>query len=137
MNPPNQDNTGYDPAKGGAWYAANWRVEDGKYVFPVLDEIFDRIGENAKSMGMQSDAVAHSTRSTRIRKIETSSRIVTEESASWQDDNVRRFVTFDNLGSDGYQVNHDNPMDYADHVDVADINSQSTGDVRQTVTTPK
>jgi hypothetical protein len=88
-------------------------------------------------MGMQPDTEMHTTRSTQIRKIETTSRIVTEENAEWEDNNIRQFVTFNNLQSSGYQVNHDDPMDYADEVEVQDINSRSTGEIHQTMTTPK
>lgn len=137
MNPPNQDSAAYNPATGGAWYAANWYVQDGRYVFPALNEVFQRIGPNASSMGMQPDTELHTTRSTQIRKIETTSRIVTEENAEWEDNNIRQFVTFNNLQSSGYQVNHDDPMDYADEVEIQDINSRSTGEIHQTMTTPK
>ncbi|MDD5574442.1 MAG: hypothetical protein PHH75_04610 [Candidatus Omnitrophica bacterium] len=137
MNPPNQSNNGYDAAVGGAWYAANWRIENGRYVFPVLNEIFERVGEHAESMGMQQDTVTRSTRSTRIRKIETTARTVTEENAEWEDNSVRQFVTMDALQPNGYQVNYDNPMDYADRVEAEEINSQSSGEIRQTMTTPK
>ncbi|MFB3918945.1 MAG: hypothetical protein ACE14U_02630 [Candidatus Velamenicoccus archaeovorus] len=137
MNPPNQNNTSYNSAVGGAWYAANWRVEDGKYVFPVLNEISSRVSEHAKSMGIQQDTVTHSKRSTKIRKIETTSNLVTDENATWEDNNVRQFVTMNALQPNGYQVTHDNPMDYADDVDSQEINSRSTGTIRQTMTTPK
>lgn len=137
MNPPNQTNTNYNAAVGGAWYAANWRVEDGKYVFPVLNEIFSRVSEHAKSMGMQQDTVTHSTRSTQIHKIETTARTVTEENASWEDNSVRKFVTLDALQANGYQVNHDDPMGYADDVEAGEINSRSSGEIHQTMTTPK
>ena len=137
MNPPNQDSAAYNPATGGAWYAANWYVENGRYVFPALNEVFSRVGSNASSMGMQADTQTHAIRSTQIRKIETTARTVTEENAAWEDNNLRQFVTFNNLQSNGYQVNHDDPMDYADAVEVQDINSRSTGEIHQTMTTPK
>lgn len=137
MNPPNQSNAGYDAARGGAWYAANWSIVDGKYVFPVLNEIFKRVGPHATSMGMQQDSVTHSTRSTQINKYESTAMIETTEDATWTDDSVRQFSTLDALQADGYQVNHADPMDYADEVNSQTINSRSGGAIHQTLTTPK
>ncbi|MFA5039184.1 MAG: TadE family protein [Candidatus Omnitrophota bacterium] len=139
MNPPNQNNRNYDPSRGGAWYAANYRVSGGVYTFPVLDEVFERIGSaGAKTMGLQfQTTVSESTRDTSIRKIETTQRIVTEERADWQDKTTRSLAILNNLNSQGEQINHDNPMAFADAVEVSDIESSATGRIRQTFTTPK
>lgn len=139
MNSPNQNSNAYDDSRGGAWYAANYRVENGIYVFPVLDEIFNRIGvEGAKTMGLQQNRiVTEFNRQDSFRKIESTGQIVTNEQADWSSSNTRKMAIVNNMDSSGYSINHDNPMDFADQVEVSDIESRASGRVRQTMTTPK
>ena len=52
-NPPNQDTNVYDPATGGAWYAANYIRNGTSYEFPVIEQMFSFSGGAQATMGLR------------------------------------------------------------------------------------
>jgi len=139
-NPPNQDpaQTYYNSANGGAWYAANYVKTGADYTFPALENLFAFAGSGPKAMGPQTaNSVAQIERASSVHKIETSSQILTEESASWSDRTPKQFVANDNLNTNtGYENVHTDPMNYAVPV-TNTIDTEVSGEVSRTLSTEK
>lgn len=96
FNSPNQEQTNYDPDKGGAWYCANYyKDEDNKYVFPVLDAVFSVKNSDgstsAKEMGLLSSytqSLGGSGNS--LKKTEDKSKIITTTTYGWKSTITRK-----------------------------------------------
>lgn len=162
-NPPNRDDTSYDSARGGAWYAADWTstTSNGQttYRFPVLEQMFsfdpgkwvpdttdidndgnttELIYAGIKAMGIQSDTTSRSTRDTSLRKTETPTGITTDEEMSWEDATTRTFVRNDNLDtSSGLQITYTTPDEFADQTTATTIASTVSGSSHQILQTDK
>lgn len=138
-NAPNQDPAqAYDSTKGGAWYAAGWSKTGANYTFPALEHLFAFAGTGPKTMGLQTtNSVAQTERASSVHKMETSSQILTEESASWSDKTPKQLVTNDNLNMNtGFENTHTDPMNYAVPV-TNTINTEVSGEVNRTLATEK
>jgi hypothetical protein len=135
-NPPNQSDTSYNPAVGGAWYAAGYIKHPGDaqhgyrtwYEFPALRDLFQNAGidvANGERMGLRQGQVVRNTRSSQMNKTERIGAIQTVDQADWTTTTERSFVMNNNLGGDSYAP-ETVPMD-----------TTWTGQVRETQTTPK
>jgi len=105
MNAPNQNNNGYDSAKGGAWYCAHYTVVDNtggpenhKYIFPVLYDPAHNAGLFAfahtinKPMGLQQDYHQTATKDGSLHKTESHSAINDTDTWNWQVQTTRNIV---------------------------------------------
>ena len=135
---PNQADGNYNSANGGAWYAANYVRNGADYTFPALENLFAFAGLGPKTMGTQSsNSVAQIERASSVHKIETTTNIMTDESASWSDRTPKQIVTNENLNvNTGFENVHANPLDFAVPV-TNTINTEVSGEVRRTLTTGK
>ena len=135
-NPPNQDTNVYDPAKGGAWYAANYTKSGASYTFPVLEQMFS--GTPTGTMGLDAGtSTIQAERQESVRKIETTGSIVTQESAGWRDATSKTMTLNHNLDANGFEHTYSTPEEFATHVENQTIDSEVTGELNQVLTTEK
>jgi hypothetical protein len=143
-NPPNQNDTTFDKAQGGAWYAADWtKLPAGcaypscQYTFPFLNTLFG-FGVSPASSGMllQPDYTLSSERQEVLTKTETNATITTKQSASWSDVLNRDIVHQENVDNAGYEIPHDTPGQYI-NLAVEAVPSEISGSTSATWETAK
>lgn len=144
LNPPNEVDHSYNAAAGGPWYAANWRMEDGAHVFPVLDDLFSYAGDGARSMGIQQDQTSTAVKDTTLRKIETSQEsaeaagtITTVQDLAWDEATNKTYVWHNNVDAVGYEIPHAELTTVPDRIVQEPFRSTYTGRSSETWRTPK
>ncbi|MBI5873184.1 MAG: hypothetical protein HZB36_03470 [Candidatus Omnitrophica bacterium] len=153
-NPPNQKKNTYNPATGGAWYAAGYYcidrttksevgcrdipVTEREYVFPNLNKMFGVGVSNVVSpaMGIQQDTATESIRDESMQITETPQDTTTDESFAWSDISNRTLVHQDNLGPKGYEISHNTPDEFINIV-VDNVQTGMSGSSDQAVQTDK
>lgn len=108
-NPPHQNDPGYDPGLGGAWYCANWELvdegdpntpNDNYYYFPIVEQLFsfayDSVGlYKPKTMGLQPESEQTRKYNNRLEVEDTPSSTTTRNVYNWQVDTTRHYIYYD------------------------------------------
>ena len=150
FNSPNQTKKTYDSDKGGAWYCANYKKdEDGKYVFPVLEEIFSTTNpdgsKSAKEMGLLSSCTqALGGSGNTLNKTEQKDKIITTTTHGWESTITRKMRYVDPNKAKKISIDEDTDYDElvdeiirTDTDDPEDLVSKHAEDKTTTWTTPK
>ena len=148
-NPPNQADTSFDSARGGAWYAADWQLLGNNYNFkyisgwrliaeaipatptspyvPAVYEYGPALFGPSRTMGLQSNVVQNTVRSESIAKAETAGAISTQETAVWTDTLNRTFLSrVGSVNAEGFETAS------APNVVSEDATSEVSGSLSQT-----
>ncbi len=143
LNPPNQVNqSAFNAAEGGPWYAANADSSSGYWRFPVLDELFGRDPTGAGTIGpaptgLSSNMTTDVQQDYTINKLETTNRIVTQQSASTHERITRQMVLHDNINAQGKEFVRPTADDYAGDVVSMPLISDIRVDINETWSTDK
>ncbi len=143
LNTPNQnDQSTFNAAEGGPWYAANADTSGGFWHFPVLDELFGRDPGGTGTIGPAPTGLAPGSTSdvqldSSINKLETTSRTVTQQSASMHEQITRNIVTHDNINAQGEEFVRPTADAYAGDVVSLPIISDIRVDINETWSTDK
>jgi len=142
LNPPNQNTQTFDASLGGPWYAANADTSDGYWRFPVLDELFGRDPGGTGTVGpapagLSPNITTDVQRDYSINKVETTNRIVTDQSASMHEHIAREMFIHDNIDASGEEFVRPTAQDYAGDVVSMPLDSDIRVDVNETWSTDK
>ncbi len=143
LNPPNQVNrTAFNSAAGGPWYAVGADASKGYWRFPVLDELFGRDPSGTGTIGpaptgLSPDITSTVSRDISINKMETTDRIVTQQSAGMRERATRQMVVHDNLNSLGVEFVRPTAQGYAGHVESTPMTSNTRVNINETWSTQK
>lgn len=96
-NPPNAEDPYYNPARGGAWYCANYQEIDPAnhtYKFPVLEGLFANAGgsHSNKAMGIQPAYTQTVRKDNKLEKKEGKSGITTTDTLNWAATTERKVI---------------------------------------------
>jgi len=142
LNPPNQNSLSFNAGIGGPWYAANADTSSGYWRFPVLDDLFGRDPGGAGTVGpaptgLSSDSTTDVQRDHGINKLETTNRIVTQQSASMHEHIAREMFVHNNINSHGVEFVRPTAQAYAGNVVSVPMISDIQVDVNETWSTDK
>jgi len=149
LNPPNQnDQSTFNYAIGGPWYAAGGNTSSGYWVFPVLDKLFGMDtggGATTSSVvgpqptGLSGDSTSDVRRASGIDRVESTDHIVTQQFATMREQISRNIIIHDNIDpTTGEQFVRPAAADaYAGDVIAVPLNSDIQVNVNETWSTEK
>jgi len=142
LNRPNQNDQGFNASEGGPWYAANADASAGYWEFPVLDELFGRDPSGTGTVGpapegLSPDVTNDVRRDRSINRLETTNRIVTQQSASMHEQVTRNMVVHDNINVQGEEFVRPTAQAYAGNVVSVPMVSDVRVDINETWSTDK
>jgi hypothetical protein len=145
LNTPNQvDQSTFNSATGGPWYAKGADTSSGYWVFPVLDKLFglDTSGGSTTNgpapTGLSSDSVSDVVRNAGIDRVESTDHIVTQQFSTMHEQITRGMVIHDNINeTTGEEFVRPTADAYAGNVVSLPLNSDIQVNINETWSTEK